>query len=274
MSIWRGKDDAVHLDTDNRGFQYGDGVFETIAVRHGKPRLWNYHMRRLGRACERLGLTLPTSIDAAVTDAIESTLEDRHRCVVKVVVTAAPGQRGYGREMPGQAETFVTVFPATELERSAYRHGIVTRFCDTRLAVGSPFAGLKTLNRLEQVLARSELRQTDALEGFTFDVENRLICGTMSNVFLVRDNAVATPALQRCGVEGVMRQLVLDLAPDIEVGDLVLADLQAADEVFITNSQIGLVPVSRCGDHSWPVGPVTLATMRKLADQGIEECHV
>ena len=223
MSIWHGTGEAARLDPDNRGFQYGDGVFETIAVRHGKP--------------------------------------------------AAPGQRGYARAMPGDAETYVRVFPATELDRSAYRRGIVTRLCDTRLAVGSPFAGLKTLNRLEQVLARSELRQTDAFEGFTLDVENRLICGTMSNVFLVRDNAIATPALQRCGVEGVMRQLVLDLAPDIEVCDLVLADLWAADEVFVTNSQMGLVPVRRCGDHSWPVGPTTQAIMRRLVDEGIEECR-
>ena len=273
MSIWHGTGEAARLDPDNRGFQYGDGVFETIAVRHGKPRLWDYHMRRLKRACERLGLTLPNRVEAAVGDALVSTPEDRRHCLVKVVVTAAPGQRGYARAMPGDAETYVRVFPATELDRSAYRRGIVTRLCDTRLAVGSPFAGLKTLNRLEQVLARSELRQTDAFEGFTLDVENRLICGTMSNVFLVRDNAIATPALQRCGVEGVMRQLVLDLAPDIEVCDLVLADLWAADEVFVTNSQMGLVPVRRCGDHSWPVGPTTQAIMRRLVDEGIEECR-
>ena len=85
MSIWHGTGEAARLDPDNRGFQYGDGVFETIAVRHGKPRLWDYHMRRLKRACERLGLTPPNRVEAAVGDALESAREDHRHCLVKGV---------------------------------------------------------------------------------------------------------------------------------------------------------------------------------------------
>ena len=274
MSIWHCVGGAAQLDPDNRGFQYGDGIFETVAVRGCKPRLWDYHMRRLRHGCERLGLTPPQNVEEGVRDALDNAVENSGHCLVKIVVTAAPGQRGYARDMPGQTETFTRVFPATQLDPSAYRHGIETRICDTRLATNSPLAGIKTLNRLEQVLARSELQQTGAFEGFTFDAGKRLICGTMSNVFLVRDTAVATPALHRCGVEGVMRQLLLDLAPEIEVRDLVLDDLHEADEVFITNSQLGLVPVRRCGEHTWQVGTVTQALMDKLVMQGIEECRV
>ena len=145
--------------------------------------------------------------------------------------------------------------------------------CETRLAVGSPLAGIKTLNRLEQVLARSECAPTGAFEGLTLDAEGRLICGTMSNVFLVRNNTLVTPSLQRCGVQGVMREFVIETCGDVEVCDLTLEDLAVADEVFITNSQIGAVPVHRCDDYHWKVGRVTRQVMRKLADNGIEECR-
>ena len=96
----------------------------------------------------------------------------------------------------------------------------------------------------------------------------------MSNVFLVHNNRLATPTLHRCGVEGVMRQLVIDTCGDVEIGDLTLDDLAAADEVFITNSQIGAVPVQRCDEYRWDVGPTTRAVMRSLAERGIDECRL
>lgn len=139
-------------------------------------------------------------------------------------------------------------------------------------------AGLKTLNRLEQVLARSECLPTGAFEGLTLDAEDRLVCGTMSNVFLVKQNQVRTPSLERCGVDGTMRRHLLALLDanelECEVCDLSEADLVDADEVFLTNSQMGAIPVNRCGEHTWPVGPVTKQAMSLLADNGILECRL
>ena len=261
------------IDPDDRGFQYGDGVFETIAIRNGEPRLWSRHMRRLERACERLGFERPTLLEPYVEIALRDTREDRRHCLIKIIVTAGVRQRGYARAMPSHTETFIGVYPATTTNRPAYLKGVATTLCETRLAVGSPLAGIKTLNRLEQVLARSECQPTGAYEGLTLDAEGRLICGTMSNVFLVRDNSLVTPSLHRCGVQGIMRDLVIDTCGDVEICDLTLEDLAAADEVFITNSQIGAVPVHRCDDYRWKVGRVTRRVMRKLADSGIEECR-
>ena len=262
------------LEPDNRGFQYGDGVFETIAVRHGKPRLWSYHMRRLRHACERLGFVPPPEVARHIELALAETKQDSRHCIVKLVVTAANGPRGYARDMPGPTDIFIAVFPAREMDASVYRNGVATQICETRLAVGSPVAGIKTLNRLEQVLARSECDSSGTFEGFTLDAGQRLICGTMSNVFLVRNNRLVTPALHRCGVEGVMRQLVIDTCGDVEIGDLTVDDLAAADEVFITNSQVGAVPVCRCDKYRWEVGPTTRAVMRSLAERGIDECRL
>lgn len=274
MSEWHRINRGLRgVDPDDRGFQYGDGVFETIAVRNGEPRLWPHHMRRLRHACKRLGFEGPPPLEPHVDAALEGTREDSHHCIIKVIVTAGAGQRGYARPMPSRTETFIGVFPAATTNRPAYIKGVATILCETRLAVGSPLAGIKTLNRLEQVLARSECAPTGAYEGLTLDAEGRLICGTMSNVFLVRNQSLVTPALHRCGVEGVMRQFVMETCGDVEVRDLTFEDLADADEVFITNSQIGAVPVHRCDDLRWKVGSVTRSVMRQLADNGIEECR-
>jgi 4-amino-4-deoxychorismate lyase len=268
------------VNSDDRGFQYGDGLFETIAIRQHEPRLWNYHFRRLESGCKRLALELPAAaaLRHRLCTAVAESAHDSDFCVAKIIVTAGVSRRGYGREMPTDSSIYMGVFPANPVIRQTYEKGAATILCKTRLAVGSPVAGLKTLNRIEQVLARSECLRTGAFEGLTLDTEGRLICGTMSNVFIARDKKIATPALDRCGVAGIMRQFILELleqqGTDVEVRDLEWDDLIAADEVFITNSQMGLVPVHRCENQEWKIGGVTHDVMKLLAANGIAECRV
>jgi 4-amino-4-deoxychorismate lyase len=281
MSEWRRIDHRLDIiPPDERGFQYGDGLFETVAIRGGKARLWSYHARRLETSCRKLGLEQPVDglLDIYLEAALRDTSENSNCCIAKIIVTAGVAGRGYARRMPSPAQTYVGIFPATPPNKPAYQKGVATILCKTRLAVGSPLAGLKTLNRLEQVLARSEVAPTGAFEGLTLDAEGRVICGTMSNVFIVRGNQVMTPSLRGCGVAGIMRELVLEELRKQEnpatTCDLDLDDLKAADEVFITNSQMGAVPIHRCGDMRWSVGPVTRDVMGLLAARGIEECRL
>ena len=281
MTDWYEFNEDRHvIAPDERGFQYGDGLFETIAIRQGEPRLWDYHVRRLEAGCTRLALKRPagTALRHSLGTAIAKSTGDSDFCIGKIIVTAGVLERGYGRATPTDPLIYIGVFPAVPVKRPAYEKGVATMLCETRLAVGSPVAGLKTLNRIEQVLARSECLSTGAFEGLTLDADGRLICGTMSNVFVVRNKTIATPALDRCGVAGTMRQFVLDLlekkGTDAEVCDLEWEDLVAADEVFITNSQMGLLPVHRCGHQKWGIGGVTRDVMKLLADNGIAECHV
>jgi 4-amino-4-deoxychorismate lyase len=268
------------INPNDRGLQYGDGLFETIAIRQGEPRLWDHHVQRLKSGCKRLALELPTA--ATLRDrlhtAIAESNHDSDFCVAKIIVTAGVSQRGYGRTMPTDSATYIGVFPGKPVIRQTYEKGAATILCETRLAVGSPVAGLKTLNRIEQVLARSECLRTGAFEGLTLDTDGRLICGSMSNVFISRDKTILTPDLDRCGVAGIMRQFILDLleqqGSNVEVRDLEWDDLVAADEVFITNSQMGLVPVHRCNHQEWKIGAVTRHIMKLLADNGITECRL
>lgn len=279
-SEWFHNGEAVRSAAlDDRAFQYGDGLFETIAVRHGEPRLWAYHLERLSAGCRCLSLQVPEgeALRLALADALQQASADPAFCVAKIIVSGGVTRRGYGRESSAPASTYIGVFPAAPVSADAYRDGVHTILCDTRLAVASPTAGLKTLNRLEQVLARSECLSAAAFEGITRDAEGRVICGTMSNVFVVSDNRIVTPKLHRCGVQGVMRRHVMQTlhgaGREIEETDLTEPELRAADEVFLSNSQFGVLPVRRCDDSEWPVGDVTRQVMTILGESGIEECR-
>ena len=278
MDKWIEGGQAInHIAVDDRGLQYGDGIFETVAIRNGAPRLWQYHIDRLTRGCKVLGIKMPS--DDELFEGLSQALEASHlpmdRACVKIIVSAGSGLRGYAREFANSPSVLFRAFASDPLDRGVYENGIDTVLCKTRLASGSATAGLKTLNRLEQVLARSEFTGTDAFEGLTLDAEDNIICGTMSNVFFVNDRSISTPATDQCGVAGVMRRHVIEtLSRDgtsVQVRPFPLSDLDRADAVFLSNSQFGVIPVTRCMDWTWPVGDVTHRVMALLAENAVTE---
>jgi len=281
MSHWfRNGVAANNISIDDRAFQYGDGLFETIAIRGGQPRLWQYHVDRLARGCERLRLVMPDRkvLRDRLDAAVQHSDENAAHCTAKLILSSGVSERGYSRQTPTVVATFVGVFGAKSMAPTHYRDGVDTVVCNTRLALFSVTAGCKTLNRLEQVLARSEFASTAAFEGLTLDADDRLICGTMSNVFIVANDSVITPSLERCGVEGVMRRHVIDVLSkngiEIEVRDIGEADLFAADEVFLTNSQFGVLPVRRCEEKVWSTHAVTRNVMEQMAADRVPECAI
>ena len=142
------------------------------------------------------------------------------------------------------------------------------RVCKTPLGLNPALAGIKHLNRLEQVMARAEWDDTNIAEGLMLDVAGHVIEGTMSNVFCVRQDTLFTPDLTHCGVEGITRERVLKTAGrnglEAVVTQLGLADIRQADEVFICNSLIGIWPVRRLAEKSWLPGPITKALKQAL----------
>lgn len=280
MADWFSNGEAVgHLDASDRGMQYGDGLFETIAIRNGEPRLWDYHMDRLAKGCELLNIRKPpdAELTAGVLDALHQSNTPTAYSVAKIIVTAGTGLRGYGRALAETPTVLFGAFPALPPPVESYRDGLQAALCQTRLAINSPAAGLKTLNRLEQVLARSEFVATGEFEGLTMDADDDIICGTMSNVFFVTNNSISTPSLARCGVDGVMRRHVIETLRaqgiDTQIQAINLVDLKNVDEVFISNSQFGVMPVQSCADMRWPVGNTTRNVMAILADNGVIECR-
>lgn len=265
---------AERISLNDRGLAYGDGLFETIAVRDGQPRLFAAHLRRLQSGAERLGITPPAEQAVARLCALASG--GRRLGTLKLIYTRGSGPRGYApppAPHPVLAAGFSAAVPA-----AVPPVGIAVRCCATPAAVSPALAGLKSLARLEHVLARAEWSGSEFAEGLMFDPDGNLVCGTMSNVFIVDGQALVTPQLDRSGVHGVMREHVLALAQGAGVpvreARISRAVLLAADDVFLTNSQVGLLPVARVEATSFARAELTLRIRALLAADGIAECAV
>jgi 4-amino-4-deoxychorismate lyase len=261
------------ISLDDRGLAYGDGLFETIAWRRGQPRFFDRHLARLREGCRRLDIPAPP--DAAIADEIGIAAAGSERGTVKIIVTRGCGRRGYAWEADIVPSRIVGFDPAPAEGRPA-AGGASVVYCDTPASCNPRLAGLKTLNRLDNVIARAELRGRRAEEGLMFDDENRLVGGTMSNLFVVRNRELATPLLDRAGVRGVMRDVVMERAREAgiacrEIG-IARSFLESADEIFLTNALTGLRPVTLCGSSRLEAGPVTATLRAALLECGVEEC--
>jgi 4-amino-4-deoxychorismate lyase len=245
----------------NRGLNYGDGLFETLVVQNGRPRRWQAHMDRLGAGCERLGIVMPAQ--AILLREVQTVSAGLMGTVVKIVLTRGGAARGYQAHRDAVCVRIISAhaFPPDIEQRAA--HGVKARVCDLRLAIQPALGGMKHLNRLEQVLASSELFEEDVSEGILLDREDHLISAISANIFLVMENRLLTPRLDRCGVRGVVRdQLLAAFSRRCEQRRIQMDLLHEADEVFICNSVRGIVPVTAIDAESYSIGPVT----RELQD--------
>ena len=250
----------------DRGFQYGDGLFETMRVVNGRPQHWARHMARLQSGCERLGISLP-DLERLKAEAASLCIDTASTAgVLKITITRGEGGRGYAVTDAAEPTRVVAVSPMPEFPASNATQGVKIRLCEMRLGDNPILAGIKHLNRLEQVLARAEWDDPDIAEGLLRDNNKNVVEGTMSNLFCVHtlgdaQPTLLTPTLSRCGVRGVTRDHILELAAQFDIPhketDLQLSDLQAASEVFISNSLIGIWPVRQFMQHEYAVGPVT-----------------
>ncbi|MBI1195864.1 MAG: aminodeoxychorismate lyase [Gammaproteobacteria bacterium] len=257
----------------DRGLHYGDGLFETMAVIDGTPLLWARHMGRLLAGCDRLGIPIPdrATLAAELERALE--LADR-RAVVKIIVTRGSGGRGYRAPDPVEPLRIVTLNHWPDYPPSRWLEGVHVRVCATRLARQPALAGIKHLNRLEQVLARNEWRDDETAEGLMCDDRGRLVEGTMSNVFLRIRDRIATPRLDGCGVAGTLRAELLEQAEQsgltIDQCVVTLEDLMTADEVLICNSVFGIWPVRSVAGRDFVVGEMAAALNALAARAGYD----
>ncbi|MFG0720750.1 aminodeoxychorismate lyase [Pseudomonas sp. GLN_6] len=258
MPSWVDGQPAELLSITDRGLAYGDGLFETIAVNAGQPTLLERHLARLAEGCTRLHIPVDLLSVRAQLLAFSQLVGAG---VVKLMLTRGDGQRGYALPQPMQPRLILQaaakpVYPCAHAEQ-----GVRIFPCTTRLAEQPLLAGLKHLNRLEQVLARSEWQDAEHAEGLMQDASGRVIEGVYSNLMLVSGGVLITADLSRCGVAGVMRAELLvqaaALGIECQVRDISYAELLAADEVMLCNSLYGVWPVRALRAHDWPVGPLT-----------------
>lgn len=234
--------ETAGIAADDRGLQYGDGLFETMAASGGRIPYLALHLARLEEGCRRLRIPMPSA--RLLEDECDRVLEGLGTGTVKLTITRGPGPRGYRPP----AEPSVTRIVVSSAARPRSDAPLVVRLCETRLGLNPLLAGLKHLNRLEQVMACAEWDDPGIGEGLMLSTDGRLVCATAANVFLVEAGRLVTPAIRDCGVAGIMRHVVLAAAADrglpVLVEDVDPDRLATAAEVFLTNAVAGIRPVA------------------------------
>jgi len=229
----------------DRGLAYGDGAFETVLTVNGRPVFWREHLDRLTAACETLAIPLATEV--LESEALQYLAgQAAERLVLKLVVTRGTGGRGYVPPVSPEPLRMVQLHPFPNVYDRYQRDGVEICVCSHPVSRNRVLAGVKHLNRLDQVMASMELRDGIA-EGLMFDDEGLLVEGTRSNVFLINKESLVTPDLSRAGVAGIMRAWIMQYCHEqkltLSVTDLGIDDIYAADAVFVCNSVFGIWPV-------------------------------
>lgn len=239
------------LCLSDRGLNYGHGVFETMRLCAGQLPLWTYHCQRLGAGAQKLGIALDLPrLETYLQQALEAFPADG---MVKLLLTAGVGPRGYRQQ--GQSPSYVLQYFPPVLPATTALAVVRLQLCEYALPHNAQLAGIKHLNRLDQVLAAAQL--DTGFDGLMLDVEGNVIEALSSNIFLFDGQSWLTPELTLCGVAGVMRRLLCeDIIPatgqQVAIKSIDLASLINATEVFVCNSVRGIQPVSElAGRAHW-----------------------
>ena len=247
----------------HRGLHYGDGVFRTCLIYASQVVDLEMQCDVINSDAARLGIA-PAPVAELTREAAQLAREQR-RGVLKMTLLRGGSARGYRPDGAG-TDRLLSSYGPPAFRVETWEQGVRAFRSSFALATQPALAGIKHLNRLEQVLASRDWEQ-GMDEALLSDSAGRPVCGTRTNLFWVRDGALHTPALERCGVAGLMRRKVMALAAELKiatrVADFSWSDAEGADEMFLTNSLIGIWPVANCGSWARPPGPVT----RRLADR-------
>ena len=234
------------LAAHDRGLHYGDGLFETITVENMQLLCWDEHLKRLERGCIKLNIAVPDK--NLLKNEVSALINTESQGVIKIIISRGQGGRGY-KILENIAPTrIISLYPWPNYYNENLSSGVKTRICKYRYAKNPFLAGIKHLNRLEQILARSEWNDNSIAEGIVMDSENYIIEGTMSNIFCIIGKTLYTPDLSACGIEGIVRGKIIELASNlkfnVEIKKMSLGFLMNAEEIFMCNSIIGVWPVN------------------------------
>lgn len=243
----------------DRGFNYGDGIFETIRVVNHQLTLWSYHRARLLKSAQRLKIECDIDV---VEKELQQACATQNNSVIKLIITRGVGGRGYMPTAHMQASRVISLYDLPVYPPAYIETGVELHVCNMRMGSNSLLAGLKHLNRLEQVMASFEMMDSPCAEGLLLDERGRVIEGIRTNFFIVINNILITPDLTRSGIEGVMRQFIIEelaikhqIKHEIAIVDMDM--IAEANEVFVCNSVNGIWPVKKIGELLFNVGPIT-----------------
>ncbi|HEX4974553.1 MAG TPA: aminodeoxychorismate lyase [Pseudomonadales bacterium] len=265
---WVNGESAQSVSVLDRGLAYGDGLFETLRLQSGVPCYLDKHLARLQQGAERL--KMPLDVDLLRRELLaflqesgqKALLSSLSPALLKIVVSRGVSERGYRYSKQLPCTRILLLFESASAHVDHQQSGIAVRLCSTLINDNPALAGIKHLNRLENVLARSEWDDADIQEGLMMDRSQRVVEGTMSNLFIVIKGVLLTPSVEQAGIAGIMRAVIMEkaLAAGLQVGvvePFAVDQIKQADEIFVCNSVIGIWPVIRWDALTWPIGPVT-----------------
>lgn len=265
---------GTDIAVTDRGFSYGDGLFETLRFDAGRPLLLQRHLDRLQLGLERLSIPAEGLLDL-LRDELITLCHNHSSGLLKVLISRGEGGRGYRGKVDRGPTRVVQRFSAAVYPDEWFDQGVELFPCQTRLGLNPQLAGIKHLNRLEQILARSEW-QDQYPEGVVCDLDGYVVEGTMSNLFMVKNGELFTPKLDRCGVAGVVRSVIMDAANEAGIvchETLIRKNqLAQADGLFMTNTGFGVLPVSRLAEQRYPSHPLIAKATGWLEEARRCEC--
>lgn len=241
---------ADHISIRDRGFQYGDGCFETVRVLSNKPILWAAHLNRLEHACRVLNFSVDFDL---LQREISQLLQEKLTAdaILKIIITRGEGGRGYAPIEQAQCNRIIQL---TDYVAPATQEGARVVLCEHRLSSNSNLAGIKHLNRIDQVLASAQIPSV-CDEGLCMDEAGNVIEGCRSNLLLAIDNELVTPDLSNSGVEGVMLNHLIEefgkQGARVVRKAISLTELKAADEALLCNSVFGVWPIAEIMNEGW-----------------------
>jgi len=262
-TICNGKSIANEIATD-RSLLYGDGVFTTIAIQQGKPLLLQQHFDRLLKDATQLKINnIPIN---EIRSSLLLLINDVDNGIVRISISRSSGERGYLCQN-SKPVFWITLSEWPNHIEKFRKSGINLRICQHRLSTNPALAGIKHCNRLDQVLARNEWHDDKYQEGLMLDQSDFVLEGTMSNLFLIKNRQLLTPNLTLAGVNGIIRQQIIELASTLSIPlsitNLTIHDLNTADALFVTNSVIGIWPVNQLNEQKFIKDPI----IGQLADE-------
>ena len=244
---------SAGLSVNDRGLSYGDGVFRTFLVNNGVPHHWELQYQKLSQDCQALGISCPNN--DVLTSDIKTLFNDGTDAIAKIIVTRGESSRGYAVPNDIQANRVVikSAMPIYPLNNQT--QGVNLHLCELKLGLQPKLAGVKHLNRLENVLARMEWKDASIADGLLLDSNDNVIECTMSNIFARYGNELITPSLEECGVAGIARARIIENTKrfnlDIKIEALKLNKLMQADEIIICNSLFGAWQVVSFNGKQW-----------------------
>jgi len=266
----------------DHGFLYGDGVYETLRVYQGTAFQIDEHIERLFRSAAMIDLSIPKS-QGAIKRAVYATLKaNRHKeAVVRITLSRGEGPTGLDPALCSSPTFVIMSHLLRPYPEKYYKRGVKIAIVKTRRNYDRALnPQIKSLNFLNNILAGIEARKEGAVEGIMLNYKNFIAEGTVSNVFLIRDGVLCTPAVRAGILDGITRGLIIECAKELHMkvkeGRFRKEDLVAADEVFISNTTMEVMPVSTINDTIISSRPGSITkklhrTYRKKINEYIKE---